>query len=131
MRKLIVFAGVLFCFGRVFAGGILTNGNQSTQYVRMLSRNASTSPDAVYFNPAGLIKMDNGFYISLQSQSLFQSKTIESGFPLLHTSKFEGNLTAPIFPTAFAVYKKDRFAFSLGLGPNSGGASAEFDKGLP
>jgi len=131
MRKLIVFAGMLFCFGQVYAGGILTNGNQSAQYVRMLSRNASTSPDAVYFNPAGLIKMENGFYISLQSQSLFQSKTIESEFPLLNTSKFEGNLTAPVFPTAFAVYKKDRFAFSLGLGPNSGGASAEFDKGLP
>jgi long-chain fatty acid transport protein len=131
MKRLIVFTGILLCFSRVFAGGLLTNGNQSAQYIRMLSRNASTNADAVYFNPAGLMKMDNGFYISIQSQSLFQSKTIESGFPLLHSSKYDGTLTAPVFPTAFAVYKKDRFAFSLGLGPNSGGASAEFDKGLP
>lgn len=131
MKKIIVFACILMCFNRVNAGGILTNGNQSAQYIRMASRNASTSPDAVYYNPAGLMLMDNGFYISLQCQSLFQTKTIESGFPLLNTSRFDGNLTAPVFPTAFAVYKKDRFALSLGFGPNSGGASAEFDKGLP
>lgn len=131
MKKLIVFTGILLCFGHVFAGGILTNGNQSVQYIRMLSRNASTSVDAVYFNPAGLMKMDNGFYISLQNQSLFQTKTVESGFPLLHTGKYDGTLTAPVFPTAFAVYKKDRFALSLGFGPNSGGGSVEFDKGIP
>ena len=131
MKKLVVLTGILLCFGQVFAGGILTNGNQSAQYIRMISRNASTSVDAVYFNPAGLMKMDNGFYISLQSQSLFQTKTVESGFPLLHTSKFEGTLTAPVFPTGFAVYKKDRFALSLGFGPNSGGGSVEFDKGIP
>lgn len=131
MKRLIVFTGILLCFGQVFAGGLLTNGNQSAQYIRMLSRNASTDVDAVYFNPSGLMKMDNGFYISIQSQSLFQTKTIESGFPLLNSSKYDGNLTAPVFPTAFAVYKKDRFALSLGVGPNSGGASAEFNKGLP
>src|ERR1035437_445014 len=131
MKRLFVFTGILLCFVQAFAGGLLTNGNQSAQYIRMLSRNASTDVDAVYFNPAGLMKMDNGFYISIQSQSLFQSKTIESGFPLLNSSKYDGNLTAPVFPTAFAVYKKDRFAISLGVGPNSGGASAEFNKGLP
>lgn len=131
MKKLIVFTVIVLCFSQVFAGGLLTNGNQSAQYIRMLSRNASTSVDAVYFNPAGLMKMDNGFYVSIQSQSLFQSKTVESGFPLLNSSEYEGKLVVPVFPTAFAVYKKDRFALSLGFGPNSGGGSVEFEKGLP
>jgi long-subunit fatty acid transport protein len=131
MKKLILFT-VFVCFiGQSYGGGILTNGNQSAQYIRMLSRNASTSVDAVYFNPAGLMKMDNGFYFAMQNQSLFQTKTIESGFPLLNTGIYEGKLTVPVFPTAFAVYKRDRFALSLGLGPNSGGGSAEFNKGLP
>ena len=131
MKKLFVFAGILCFYSQLFAGGLLTNGNQSAQYIRMLSRNASTSVDAVYFNPAGLMLMDNGFYISVQSQSLFQSKSVESGFPLLNKSKYDGTLTAPIFPTAYAVYKKEKFALSLGFGPNSGGGSAEFGKGLP
>ncbi|MEI6139661.1 MAG: hypothetical protein WCP85_10380 [Mariniphaga sp.] len=131
MKKLIVITGLVLCFSSVFAGGLLTNGNQSAQYIRMLSRNASTSPDAVYFNPAGLMRMENGFYFAVQSQSLFQTKTVESGFPLLNSGKYEGTLAAPIFPTAFAIYKKDKFAFSLGLGPNSGGGSITFDRGLP
>ena len=121
---------MLMCFVFVFAGGLLTNGNQSVQYIRMLSRNASTDYDAVYFNPAGLMKMGNGLFIGIQNQTIVQTKTILSGYPLLNSSTYEGTVKAPVFPTAFAIYKMDKFAFSLGFGPNSGGGSAEFDHGL-
>ena len=131
MRKLIVLSGIFLYCSQVFAGGLLTNGNQSSQYIRMLSRNASTDVDAVYFNPAGLMMMENGFYFALQNQSLYQYKTVESTFPLLNNGKYDGLLSAPVFPTAYAVYKSDRFAFSLGFGPNSGGGSATFNRGLP
>ncbi|MEI6275919.1 MAG: hypothetical protein WCP08_08010 [Prolixibacteraceae bacterium] len=131
MKKLIATAGLFLCFGVVFAGGLLTNGNQSAQYIRMLSRNASTSYDAVYFNPAGLMKLDNGLFISIQSQTLFQTKTITSGYPFLNSAHYEGEVKVPVFPTAFAIYKMDKVAFSLGLGPNSGGGSAEYATGLP
>ena len=131
MKKLITTIGLLMCFGVVFAGGLLTNGNQSAQYIRMLSRNASTTYDAVYYNPAGLMKLDNGFYISIQNQSLYQTRTVVSNFPLLNSSTYEGKLDVPVFPTGFAIYKLDKFAFSLGFGPNSGGGSAEFSTGLP
>ncbi len=131
MKKIIILTGAIWFFNQTFAGGLLTIGNQSAQYIRMLSRNASTSIDAVYYNPAGLMLMDNGFYISVHNQSIFQTKSIESGFPLLNNSKFEGKLAMPIFPSAFAVYKKEKFALSLGFGPNGGGASGEFGNGLP
>jgi long-subunit fatty acid transport protein len=131
MKKLFATAGLLMFFGVVFAGGLLTNGNQSAQYIRMLSRNASTTYDAVYFNPAGLMKMDNGFYVAIHSQTLFQTKTITSGYPYLNDSKYEGEVTVPVFPTGFAIYKLDKVAFSLGFGPNSGGGSAEYGEGLP
>lgn len=131
MKKLIVLIGVIGCFNQVFGGGIITNGNQSSQYVRMLSRNASTSADAVYFNPAGLMRMDNGFYISLNNQTLLQTKTVESGFPLLNTGTYEGKLSVPVFPTGFLVFKRDRFALSFGFGPVNGGGSADYEKGLP
>ena len=131
MKKFIATVGLLMCFGVVFAGGLLTNGNQSAQYIRMLSRNASTTYDAVYFNPAGLMKMENGLFVSVQSQTLFQTKTITSGYPLLNSSTYEGEVNVPVFPTAFAIYKMDKVAFSLGFGPNSGGGSAEYKTGLP
>lgn len=131
MKKLVLLLSVICSFYSVFAGGILTNGNQSAQYLRMLSRNASTSIDAVYYNPAGLIKMENGFYISIQNQSLFQTRTVESSYTSLNQSSFDGTLTAPVFPSAYAVYKRDKWAFSFGFAPNSGGGSVEFENGIP
>jgi len=131
MKKFIATVGMLMIFGVVFAGGLLTNGNQSAQYIRMLSRNASTNYDAVYFNPAGLMKMENGFFVAINSQTLFQTKSIMSGYPYLNDAYYEGKVTVPVFPTGFAIYKMDKFAFSLGFGPNSGGGSAEYSEGLP
>lgn len=131
MKKFVATVGLFMVFGTVFAGGLLTNGNQSAQYMRMLSRNASTTFDAVYFNPAGLTKLENGLFVAVQSQTLFQTKTIMSGYPFLNASTYEGEVTVPVFPTAFAIYKMDKFAFSLGFGPNSGGGSAEYKTGLP
>jgi len=114
-----------------YAGGLLTNTNQSVQFVRMLSRNASTQIDAVYFNPAGLTMMEDGWHFSLQNQTILQDKTVDSQFPLLNNGKYVGEVKALIFPSAFAVYKKDKYALSFGFGPNGGGGSATFDKGLP
>ena len=131
MKKIVLsLTGVLLLLNFSFAGGILTNANQSAQYVRMLSRNASTDLDAVYFNPAGLMQMENGFYFGLHNQTLFQTRTITTTAPL-NNRKFTGEVVVPAFPTAFAVYKMDKLAFSVGFGPNGGGGSAEFKNGLP
>ena len=115
----------------VFAGGIVTNANQSAQYVRMLARDASTSIDAVYYNPAGLTKLADGFHISLNNQTLFQKKTIENKFPLLNESKYVGDAVVPSFPDFYAVYKKNKLALGFGFQPNAGGGSAKYDTGLP
>ncbi len=131
MKKLTLFVALFMLIQVAFAGGILTNTNQSAQFIRMLSRNASTDIDAVYFNPAGLIKLEDGWHFAFYSQTIFQDKTVESKFPLLNDGKYVGKVSVPVFPTAFAVYKKDNWAFSLGFGPNAGGGSADFDRGLP
>jgi long-chain fatty acid transport protein len=132
MKKFaVLIIGVFLLMNTAFAGGILTNSNQSAQFVRMLSRNASTDLDAVYFNPAGLTQLKDGFYFGLHNQTITQNRTINSGFPLLNTAEYKGKVFAPVFPTAFAVYKMDKWAFSAGFGPNGGGGSAKYDTGLP
>lgn len=120
-----------FAMPMAFAGGILTNGNQSAQYIRMLSRNASTQIDGVYFNPAGLTQLENGFHFSLSNQSIFQDRTIENNYLLLNQERYEGGVTIPFFPNAYAVYKKDKLALSLGFGVNAGGGTVEYKNGLP
>jgi len=137
-KSAVLLCGMIFLLSTAYAGGILTNTNQSAQFVRMLSRNASIDLDAVYFNPAGLTQMQNGFYFGLHNQTILQTKTITSDFgtsstpqiPLMY-DKYVGDVKVPAFPTAFAVYKLDNWAFSAGFGPNAGGGSAKYDHGLP
>ncbi len=131
MKKFIFLAAFFMLTNSVFAGGLLTNTNQSAQFIRLMSRNASLDIDAVYFNPAGLIKLEDGWHFAFYSQTILQDKNVNSKFPLLNDGKYVGVVNVPVFPTAFAVYKMKDWAFSLGFGPNAGGGSADFDRGLP
>lgn len=131
MKKLTLLVAFTMLVSVAFSNGLLTNTNQSAQFIRMMSRNASLGIDGVYYNPAGLIKLDNGWYFSISSQTIFQTRTIDCKFPLLNNGNYEGIVEIPSFPTAFAVYKKDKLALSFGFGPNAGGGSAKFDRGLP
>lgn len=132
MRKILLSAIVgAVCGASVFAGGIVTNANQSASYVRMYARDASTDIDAVYYNPAGLAKLADGFYLSFNNQTITQEKTITSEFPLLNNSDYVGDVVAPLFPGVYAVFKKGKIALSLGVNPSGGGGSAKYDAGLP
>jgi len=114
-----------------FAGGLVTNTNQSAAWARMLVRDASTSIDAVYYNPAGLTKLQDGFHISLSNQSISQTRTLTNTFPYLNHDVFEGTTNAPFFPSVYAAFKTGKWAFSFGFNIIGGGGSAEFAKGIP
>jgi hypothetical protein len=115
----------------VMAGGIVTNTNLSASYVRMPAQDATLGIDAVYYNPAGLAFIADGFYVSINNQYITQTREITSTFPGMNRSKFEGGVTAPLFPGLYMVFKKERVAFSLGINPIGGGGSAMFENGLP
>ncbi len=146
MRKLLTFIVALLITGDLFAGGIVTNVNQSASWIRLPSRNASTNIDAVYFNPAGLMKLENGFHISLSNQMISQTREVNNNYagpptsivPAvsgatygLNQTVYKGTAKAPLFPSLFAVYKMDKIAFSFGFGVIGGGGSATFKEGLP
>ena len=132
MKKHVLCLAVLVLFGASSAlASIITNPNQSALYFRLLSRNASTDLDAVYYNLAGLTKLADGFHFGVHNQTIFQTKTVINEFPFLNSDTYEGKVNVPVFPTAFAVYKSGPLALSFGFGPNSGGGSAKFDHGLP
>jgi len=131
MKKcLITFAVVLMILPAVNAT-IITNTNQSATYLRLLARNASYTIDAVYYNPAGLTKLQDGFHLAFHNQTISQEKTINNQMPLLNRSEFVGKVNVPLFPNFYAVYKKGKFALSFGFGPNAGGGSADYANGLP
>lgn len=132
MRKiLLLLIGIFVTSNLIYAGGLVTNTNQSTAWTRMLSRDASLDLDAVFYNPAGLVKLKDGFHISISSQTIWQTQTIQSAFPFLNDSKYEGEIFAPVFPSVYMAWKKGRIAVSMGFKPVGGGGGATFERGLP
>ncbi len=117
--------------GSAVAGGILTNTNQSATYVRLLANDASIGIDAVYYNPAGLSFLSDGFHLSINNQSIFQDQEIINSYNVLNHDTYLGDIKAPLFPGIYAAYKVGKFAFSFGFNPIGGGGGAEFKEGLP
>jgi Long-chain fatty acid transport protein len=127
-----------FCMTPVlYAGGILTNTNQSAHFIRMLARDASLQIDAAYTNPAGLVKLDDGFHISLTNQSAFQTRTITStyapfaGFGGNQQKEYIGKTSAPVIPSFQVAYITGKLALSGSFGVSGGGGAAKFKDGLP
>ncbi len=130
-KQILLFVGLFFASTFAFSGGLVTNTNQSTAWTRMLIRDAATGIDAAFYNPAGLIKLTDGFHFSISNQTLFQTQDIHSTFPYLNNMDFHGDVKAPVFPGFYGVFKKDKIAISFGFNPIGGGGGATFDRGLP
>jgi len=133
MRKLLIFFAGTLISGSILAGGLVTNTNQSALYTRLQSRNASTSIDAVYYNPAGVTKLGNGLFLSLNNQTIGQKITVLNNYAYLTDSPKEyiGKVSAPIFPGVYAAFNIGKFSVSAGINPVGGGGGAKYDDGLP
>lgn len=130
-RSLTTALAALLLAGTTFAGGIVTNTNQSAMYTRMAARQATLGIDAVYYNPAGLTKLGNGFHFSINNQTIGQTRTITSNYQYLNDGKYTGDVSAPIFPGVYGVFKMGKLAISAGFNPIGGGGSATYNSGLP
>ncbi len=134
ITTLLLLAGAMTA--SAWAGGLLHNTNQSIHFVRMMARGASHEIDGVYTNPAGLAFMDHeGWTLSLNIQSASQTRDVLTTFPLFpeadHTRLYKGKAEAPIVPSLYGAYKRDRWTFSGFFGFTGGGGKCDFDSGLP
>ena len=137
-KKLFLFVVAFFVFGKVLAGGILTNTNQNVSFLRNPARDASTEIDAAYTNPAGLAFLSHeGLSFSINNQSAFQTRTITTdfapfaGFGGSSTKTFEGKAKALVIPNLQAAYKTNNWVISANIGIVGGGGTLNFSKGLP
>ena len=121
------------------AGGILTNTNQSIDFLRNPARDAAIGLDGVYSNPAGVAFMPEGFYLGINWQYAHQTRTIECNNPLFalgkknngqSTKTFEGIADAPFIPSIQAAYNKGNWSLQFNFSVPGGGGACEFQDGL-
>ena len=141
MKKILV-SLVVFMMTTVsaLAGGILTNTNQSVDFLRNPARDAAIGLDGVYSNPAGVVFMPEGFHLGINWQYAHQTRTITSTNPVFQlgrknnannpTKIFEGVANAPITPSIQVAYNMENWSLQANLSVPGGGGSCEFSDGL-
>lgn len=127
---------ILVAAHQCFASGEIYEVNQSADFNRMFSRNASTDVDAVFYNPAGTTALADGFYISYSDQIIRQSREADDTTPSppLTTQlrdEYEGEALVYLCPDLFAVYKKNNYSLYGMVCPIGGTGSVDYKKGLP
>lgn len=140
MRKsFIVLVAFMMTVGETFAGGILTNTNQSVLFLRNPARDAAIGLDGVYSNPAGVAFMPEGWHFAFNWQYAHQTRTTTWDNDLLKLGvknngsaikKYEGVADAPIIPSLQAAYNKGNWSFQFNFSVPGGGGKCEFDQGI-
>jgi long-chain fatty acid transport protein len=128
MKRLVVFLCVSALVSAVasplMAGGIDNKQNWSAEYIRTLNRNAATdSADAVVYNPAGVVKMPDGFYVNLAGQYVYKEYTNTFGGRDFDTDEPD------LVPSLFALFRKDQWAAFGSINVVCGGGTVEYDDG--
>jgi long-chain fatty acid transport protein len=108
----------------LWAGGADNKTNWSAEYIGILNRNAATdAADIAMYNPAGMMKMTNGFYGNLSVQFL----------PKDYNNQIDGtdyDQDEPsVVPGLFAVYKQDKWAGFFAVSNVVGGGKVDFKQG--
>jgi len=128
MKKLsmVLFVLVFFLTGSslLWAGGAENKTNWSAEYVGILNRNAATdAADIVMYNPAGVMKMENGFSANLSAHYVAKGWSNK-----INGQDFDEDEPA-IVPGLFTVYKKDQWAGFFAVANVVGGGEIDFKNG--
>ena len=128
MKKLYYFICILVLTfsgsSPLIAGGIDNKRCFSSEYLRTFSRNAATdSADAVVYNPAGAMKLDEGLHFNLSVIHVLKnySNTISS-------VDYESDEPSTI-PGMFGLYRQDRWAVFTAYTIPGGGGMVEYKNG--
>ena len=114
------------------AGGILTNTNQSIDFLRNPSRDAAIGLDGVYSNPAGVVFLPQGFHLGINWQYAHQTRTITSTNEVFKygkknngniTKTFEGVADAPCSPSIQAAWNKGNWSMQFNFSVPGGGGN--------
>ena len=141
-NRMFLMAMTIMVSGATFAGGILTNTNQSVSFLRNPAHDAYIGIDGIYTNPAGVIFLGDGFHLGFNWQYARQTRTIttfnpdfalglrNNGYNQENGKEFEGIANAPFIPSIQAAYNKGNWSFQGSIAITGGGGKCEFSNGI-
>jgi long-chain fatty acid transport protein len=109
-----------------FADGIVNKQSLSVDYTRSFTRHAATDyADIVVYNPAGVMRMENGSYIKLDFVTL--NKDYTNSVPGM--GEYDQADTFTVIPSLFALYKQEKWAGFFAVTIPGGGGIVDYTNG--
>lgn len=138
MKQVTLIAALALSSASAMAGGLNTNSNQNAAFLRNFAQEGQITLTSIYANPAGNVFLSPGWHLSLNAQSAYQQRNIETDFPLFAKNtklpytphKFKGTAKAPIIPSFSVSYNKPKWSVSAHFAIGGGGGKCEFKDGL-
>ncbi len=107
-----------------FSGGIDNKQNFSGAYAGSLSRNAATDgADIAAYNPAGIMVLKNGIHLQ------FDLQPFHFDYDHNYNGSTQTASTTSVIPTAFGIYKQQKWAAWGAFTVNGGGGELEYEHG--
>jgi len=137
MKKVLLCVGglTLFCAftATAFAGAIDNRTNWSAEWVRTLNRNAATDfADIAMYNPAGTVKLNQGFTLNGSLQIGLKDYTnnisLPAAIPYTGCTTCESDEPSYI-PGIFGVYNTEKWSLFAAFSNVAGGGKVDFDQG--
>lgn len=138
MKKTTIVAALALASTTALAGGLNTNSNQNAAFLRNFAQEGQITLTSIYANPAGNVFLSPGWHLSLNAQTAYQQRNIETDFPLFRLNtkdattphKFKGTAKAPIIPSFSVSYNQPKWSVSAHFAIGGGGGKCEFNDGL-
>jgi len=103
--------------------------NMSAKWISSNTRNAATDgADIVNYNPAGVVRLSDGFHINVSNQTMIRKP--EHTFTLLSGETTYGqDGIDPFLPNLYLAFRKNNWSVASGVYISGGGATANYPEG--
>ena len=105
----------------------------SATWARMCARESSQEIDAVYYNPAGVSSLKDGFHVSFLNQSQWVRNKIVTHYEGLNqpVQEYPWEIDNFLFPELFLAWKRNKLGISGFITPALGGGGSTSFSSLP
>jgi len=124
--KKILFGCIALLSTISYGASIDALANSTTAYMGNTAQNATLTTEAVYYNPAGLVHLEDGNYISVGGQLSNITYEIEKG-----GKEYKANDPLGIIPNLSYIHKNGDWAFYGNTGGAAGGPTLNYEDGVP
>ncbi|MGL5377625.1 MAG: hypothetical protein ACRDAT_04990, partial [Cetobacterium sp.] len=130
MRNKKIILSSIILSTNLMAGSIDYLSQQDAEYLAHPAMVGKIGVSGAYYNPAGLVWLEDGLYVQINNQTHLKKYSMEYTNSKGELSQFKSDKSSLAVPSVQIVKKVGENAFFLNVGAIAGGGSVAYDSGI-